>query len=165
MTEFYPWLVLLHVVGAFGFVLSHGVSAYMAIALRRERDPARIRALLDLSSVSLGGMYGSLALLLIAGIAAGIVGGWFGRAWIWLALVTLVIVIVAMYAMASRYYGELRSAVGLPSYRDQKGGPPPAPASPETVAAMLASPIPGAILAVGLIGLLVILWLMVVKPF
>jgi hypothetical protein len=165
MAELYPWLVLLHVIGAFGFVLSHGVSAYMSIALRRERDPARMRALLELSSVSLGGMYGSLALLLIAGIAAGIVGGWFGKAWIWLALVTLVIVTFAMYAMASRYYGELRNAVGLASYRDQKGGPPPGPGSPEAIEALLSSRRPEAILAVGGIGLLVILWLMVVKPF
>ena len=51
--------------------------------IRRERDPARIRVLLELSSRSLGLVYGSLLALLIAGITAGVMGGWFGQGWIW----------------------------------------------------------------------------------
>ncbi len=55
----YRWLIFLHVLGVFGFLLTHGASAIMTLQLRKERDLMRIRALLDLSSNSLGLMYGS----------------------------------------------------------------------------------------------------------
>ena len=34
----YPRLVFLHVIGVFGFLMSHGVSAGVYFALRRERE-------------------------------------------------------------------------------------------------------------------------------
>lgn len=163
--DLYPWLVLTHIVAAFGFALSHGVSVYTSFAIRRQRDPERIRALLELSSMAVSGMYVGLGVLLIAGIAAGIVGNWFGRGWIWAALGVLITVTVAMYAIASRYYAQVRSAVGLPSMNDKKGEPPPAPLGSGELAALLDTRRPEALAAVGFVGLVVILWLMVLKPF
>ena len=52
MEGFYPWVVFVHVIGAFGFALSHGVSAAVALRLREEREVPRVRALLELSSSS-----------------------------------------------------------------------------------------------------------------
>ena len=46
--DFYPWLVFVHIAGAFTFVLGHGASAMVSVALRHEREPDRVRALLDL---------------------------------------------------------------------------------------------------------------------
>ncbi len=164
--ELYPWWVFAHIVGALAFAIGHGTSAVMSFAIRREREPGRITALLDASSMSLGAMYLGLLLLLIGGIGAGIVGGWFTRSgWIWAALVLLVIIIVAMYAMASQYYGNVRRAVGQKSYRDPKDAPPPAPLASEELAKLLDTRRPEAIAAIGFGGLLVILWLMVLKPF
>jgi len=163
--DLYPWLVLTHVIAAFGFALSHGVSVYASFAIRRQRDPERIRALLELSSMAIGGFYLSLTVLLIAGIAAGIVGNWFGRGWIWAAIGVLIAVTVAMYAMASRYYAQIRSAVGLASMNDKKGEPPPAQIGPDELVALLDTWRPEALAAIGFIGLVLILWLMVLKPF
>ena len=42
--DWYPWIVTLHVLGAFLFVFGHGASAFAAFRLRRERDPVRIGA-------------------------------------------------------------------------------------------------------------------------
>ena len=47
------WLIFVHVFAAIAFFLSHGVSAMMAFTVRRETDFAHIRALLDLSSMTL----------------------------------------------------------------------------------------------------------------
>ena len=48
-------------------------------------------------------------------------GSWFGQAWIWAAIVVLVVIIALMYALASRYYGQVREAVGLRGVPDAEG--------------------------------------------
>jgi hypothetical protein len=163
--EWYPWIVLIHVAGGFGFVLGHGASVMVAFRLRSERDPARVSALLDLSSGSLGVMYGALLVLLIAGIAAGFVGGYWGQAWIWVALGVFIVIVVAMYPLGSQHYARVRRAFGLKTYQDKADVPAPDPASSAEQAALLASPQPWILAILGGGGLLIILWLMVVKPF
>jgi hypothetical protein len=163
--DWYPWLVLIHVAGGFGFVLGHGASVLVAFRLRSERDPARVTALLDLSSGSLGMMYGALATLLIAGVAAGFVGGHWGRAWIWVALGLLIVIVVAMYPLGSQHYAKVRHAFGQKTYQDKADAPDPQPASAAEQATLLASPHPWILAGLGGGGLLIILWLMVIQPF
>ena len=161
----YPWIVLLHVAGAFIFVLGHGASGMAALRLRQERDPVRIGALLDLSGASLGLMYAGILVLLVGGVWAAFAGNWWGQAWIWIAIGLLVLIVVAMYPLGSMYYGRVRNAVGLKKYNDPKDAPPPTPASPAELDALLSSPRPFQLAAIGGVGLLLILWLMIVKPF
>jgi hypothetical protein len=163
--EWYPWVVFVHVAAAFLFVMGHGASMWVSDQIRRERDPARIRALLELSSRSLGLVYGSLLTLLIAGIVAGIMGGHFGRGWIWAAIAVLVTIMVLMYILASRYYGRVREAVGLRGYETPKTAPDPTPVSAEELAVLVDSRRPDVIGVIGVVGLLVLLWLMMFKPF
>ena len=163
--EWYPWVVFVHVAAAFLFVMGHGASMWVSDQIRRERDPARIRALLELSSRSLGLVYGALLTLLIAGIVAGIMGGHFGRGWIWASIAVLVAVMVLMYILASRYYGRVREAVGLRGYETPKNAPDPTPVSAEELAVLVDSRRPDVIGLVGIGGLLILLWLMRFKPF
>jgi MFS family permease len=163
--DLYPWVVFIHVAAAFLFVMGHGASMWTSDQIRRERDPARIRVLLELSSRSLGLVYGSLVALLIAGIVAGVIGGHFGRGWIWAAIVVLIAIIVLMYALASRYYGQVREAVGMRSYQTPKDAPDPTPVSAEELALLVDTRRPDVIGLVGVIGLLILLWLMMFKPF
>jgi hypothetical protein len=165
LMELYPWVVFLHIAGAFLFAIAHGASAFAAFGIRAQRDPERIRALLDMSSLSLGAMYVGLTTLLVAGIAAGIMGNHFGRGWIWAALGVLIAVTVAMYVMASQFYARIRSAVGLPSTNDKKGAPPPAPVSAEELGRLLDNRRPELLVTIGGVGLLVLIWLMRFKPF
>jgi hypothetical protein len=161
----YQWIVLLHIVGAFIFVLSHGVAVYMVNELPKQRDSRRVMALLDLSSASLGGVYVGLALLLIGGIWAGIDGGHFSRLWIWAALVVLVAITVVMYAVATPYFKRLRTALGQRVPGLPKDAPDPAPAGEAEIIAIAAQAPIIVLSAVGVVGLLIILWLMVLKPF
>lgn len=163
--EWYPWLVLIHILGAFGFVLAHGVSAHVAIRLRSERDPGRVTALLDLSGFSLATLYLSLLVLLAAGIAAGFVGGHWDRLWIWTSIGILVVLVVVMYAVASPYYGDLRRAVGQKGYGGPKDAPPPHPLPATELAARLSSARPYWLAGIGGVGLIVIIGLMYLKPF
>lgn len=164
--DWYPWIVLVHVIAAFAFVLAHGTSVFVALRLRGERDRDRVAALLDVSGTSIGLLYIALLVLLVAGIAAGIVGGHFGRLWIWVALGVLTVIIGAMYAIGTTYYIRLRKAVGAQlAQKPKPGEPPPELATPEELAALLDSSRPYVLAAIGGIGLIVIVWLMALKPF
>ena len=83
----YRWLVFLHVAVVLVFFLSHGVSASVAVRLRRERNFERAGALLDLSAAAYGVMFLSFLAVLATGITLGILGGWAGAGWFWASLV------------------------------------------------------------------------------
>ena len=160
----YLWLVFVHVLATFGFLGAHGVSAAVSLRLRYVREIDEARTLLNLSSYALPVMYVSLLLLLGTGIWAGFEGHWWRSGWIWVSLGLLITMVVSMWAIASPYYLSVRRAAGLPVlYGPDKG--PAQPPDEEELLALLSSPRPLIIAAIGIVGLLAILWLMVLKPF
>ena len=163
--ELYPWIVFVHITGAFFFVLSHGVGAWSSFQLDKERDPVRVRTLLDLMSTSLSGVYIGLLVLLIGGIWAGIYGGHFARGWIWASLGLLIAITAAMYLIATRYYAGLREAVGMRSQQTKKDAPDPVPVGQAELEAILARNPSAALAGIGFGGLALIILLMVLKPF
>lgn len=164
MRRMYGIVVLLHVLGAFAFVLAHGVSMLVSFRLRGERDRARQAQLLELSGIGIGLMYIGLGVLLVAGIAAGFMGDHWGRAWIWASLAVLVAVIAVMYTVATPFYGRMRAAAGVPGSEQMAARLKP-PATPADLEALAVSNRPMLLAAVGGIGLVVIVWLMLAKPF
>ena len=159
-----PWLRLLHVAAGFTFALAHGVSAFTTLKLRGERDPVRVNALLDLSKVSLPVTDIAIVLLLVSGIASGFVGNYWGHAWIWVSIGVLVLLFLFMSVRGVKHHDAIRHGLGLPGFYDHKGATIPE-ADPEVLARALDSPRAIELAAVGVIGLGVLLWLMVVKPF
>jgi hypothetical protein len=158
----YQWMVFLHILGALVMFMGHGASAVMAFQIKRERSPERIRALLDFSAAALPAMYLGLLMLLVGGIAAGSMGGWWRQGWIGTALVLVIILVVWMGLNAERQYKPLRKAVGI-TYRGKPGMSPPA--STEEVIRMAQATTPLRLI-VGSVGIIaVILWLMIFKPF
>jgi hypothetical protein len=161
----YPWIVFVHVLGAFGFLLAHGGSANVAFRIKRERDPERVRALLDLSNSNFTVMYLSLLVLLIAGIVSGLMGRWWGFGWIWVSLGLLIIIAVLMYVTSTPSFNKIRKAVGMPYFEGGKPQPAQQAASEEEIKKVLESWNPWMSISIGLGGLIVILWLMMFKPF
>ena len=159
----YPYIVLLHVVGAFVFALAHGVSVAVGLRLRGVRSREQVAALLELSGIAIGGLYVGMLLLLVGGVWAGFAGEHWGRLWIWAAIGTLVVVTVAMYAIATPFYGRMRAAAGV--LTDPKQIARYGEIAPDELSRMGASSRPIWLAVIGGIGLLLILWLMVVKPF
>jgi hypothetical protein len=161
----YHWVVFIHVLSALTFFMAHGASAAMAFQLRREKELARIRAILDLSNAALPVIYISVMVLLLAGIAAGIMGNWFSQGWIWAALVLMVVMFGWMYYYVYRYYTPIRKAAGLP-YRDRGGEhSAEAPLSELEIEAVIQAANPGLLSGVAFALVAVILWLMMFKPF
>jgi hypothetical protein len=162
----YLWVVYVHIAGAFIFLTAHGISVGVAFRLRREREPQRMMALLDLSSASITGLYVGLLILLAGGVLAGFVGPdfqfggatWWGAGWIWVSLGTLVAVIVAMYVVATTYYRRLRTIVSAMSEGSRA-------VTGERLTEVLAGPRPWILAVIGFGGILFILYLMLFKPF
>jgi hypothetical protein len=165
LTPYMPWIVFIHVAAAFVFAAGHGVTMYVAFALRRERDRARMTSLLDLSGWALGSAGVAVLVVLIAGILAGIVAGSWSRAWIWLSLVLFILIGVAMTPIGGAWFNKLRVALGQRTRAFKATDPDPVPVSDGELAALQASNVPGILLAIGGGGFLVILYLMMFKPF
>ncbi len=161
----YRWLVFLHILGTFGFLLAHGGSAIAAFRVRHERSLDGLRAVLNLSSASFGVMYVSLLLLLLAGIVMGFMGGWWAMGWIWLSLALLLATAVGMYLLATGYFNRLRRAAGLAWFDGRREHAAEPPASAEELAHLQASGRPVVTTALGVLPIGLILWLMVFKPF
>jgi len=161
----HEWIVFVHVLGAFLFAAGHGVSALVAFRLRSEREPSRIAALLEFSTYSMVPMLTGFLILLLAGIAAGFSGNFWGTWWIWISIVLLIVVGGAMSPLGSMHYNNVRHAFGLKGSYDKKDEPIPTPASAEEQERLLTSSRPWLLTALGGIGFAVIVYLMTFKPF
>ena len=88
-----------------------------------------------------------------------------GKGWIWASIVLMVIVVVEMGVMNERRYKPLRRLVGLPYMKGNKEFPAEEPASQEEVEAHLKKLKLGELVGVGYVIPMIVLWLMVFKPF
>lgn len=77
----------------------------------------------------------------------------------------MIAIFVVMYYFGTRHYTEVRKTAGLAYFDGRKRQPPAEPASPEEVNTLLARSRPLLLTAAGIGGLVVILWLMMFKPF
>jgi hypothetical protein len=152
----YQWLVFVHLAGLVLFLLMHGVSMWTAFTIRREPRPEIARLLLGLSQRANGVMYIGLLLLIVGGLGAAWNANQLTAGWIVASYVVLLVVIVAMYAMGSSLYAPLRQAL------EGKDG---ATIDATELARRLDNRRPEALAVVGFGGLLILVWLMVLKPF
>jgi plastocyanin len=153
----YNWWVFLHLIGVFGFLSAHGLSMAMALRLRRERDPAKVSDLLQLSSASTRWFYVSFAALALGGILAASVAHLWSQAWVWLSVIVLVVVLIVMYALASPFYKK----VGVIA-RAKAGGSEAV--TDEQFDALLLSGTPFFVTLIGTLGLVALIYLMLFKP-
>lgn len=159
------WSLSVHLVGVGGFLLAHGTSAGLAFALRRERDPARMRCLLELSEASFGVLYVSLLVLLVGGVVGGFRQGYWSLGWIWVALGLLVVVLVAMSILGGERYSELRKPLGLRYRAGFKIYAALPEGTSDEIQTALARQQPLVVAGGGILALALFLFLMVWKPF
>lgn len=159
------WLIFLHILAALTFFLAHGASAAMAFKIRREKDFARIGAMLDLSWSTMVLMGVSFLVMGLTGIILPFLIRIWNRGYIWASIVLMLFVFIYMAVFNETTYKQLRRLVGLPYMKGSKQMPAEPPSSPEEVAALLnkTRPIPLVIVGYGIPA--IVLWLMIFKPF
>jgi hypothetical protein len=165
LTDLSIWLIFIHVASAFLFIGAHGVSMIAAYRIRNERDPARIGAMLDLSASSLMLVFVGLLGLLISGFAAGWLRDSFGAGWFWASVVLLIVIGGLMTPLGANYYSGIRRAIGQRPHGMKPEEPDPVPVSAEELESLLTSNRPELLLALGGGGFVIILWLMMFRPF
>ena len=144
----YVWLKFFHVAGLVAFLFAHGVSGGTAFVLRGAVT-ANSRALLRLSQTSSFISNPGLILVIVTGVWMAFLGSWWGQAWVWAAIIVLVLLLVAMVLIARPFY-IAREAAGK---------------SDEDLGQALSRTRPTTAAWVGGVGLLLLVGLMVLKPF
>ena len=158
----YNWLVLLHILFAFLFMLGHGAHVAAMLKFRGEPDPER--SLTFFSNVPDIKYVRYLYVVMgVFGFASAFTTSWWKQGWTWTSAVVFVIVAYVMYKYGAGYYGIIfgaanrlieanKTATDLPAAQREFDE---ARNAPNTMIVSI----------VGIVGLAIILWLMRFKPF
>jgi 4-hydroxybenzoate polyprenyltransferase len=142
----YRWIVFIHIASVLGLLLVHPVT--IAFHLKQERVDVRIRELLEVSEAASTLRWIFFALVIASGVVLGFLGSWWGSGWIWAALAVFALIGVVM----NRYGG--RTIDEISDTRDDS-----------EMERLLARFNPWILAVTGTGGLLVVLYLMLFKPF
>ena len=165
MLAFVPWLIFLHTLSAITFFLAHGTSMAMAFQIRKETDFSRIRALLDLSFSTIIVAFSAFLVMGLTGLIMPFILKIWNKGWIWASIVLMVIVFLQMVFMNEKRYKHLRRMVGLPYMIRGDRFPAEEPASQAEVEAYIKKLQVTDLVVVGYVIPMIVLWLMVFKPF
>lgn len=172
----YLWLVFVHVAAILLLLLMHGGVLAATYALRQERQPERLVALLDLSALTFDSrrtfgriFWLDLLAVVFSGVALMVMGGFWRFGWPWVSIAVFAGIMIAMARFGSGPMVDLRRAAGVPWIKREGIGRPewmPAEAvDPPGIESALTRVRPGFLTAIGAGGFLVLLWLMMFKPF
>ena len=144
----YAWLKLFHLLGLAVFLFAHGVAGGASLALRAPVSDYS-RRLLQLSRRSAMVANPGLLVVIATGVWMAFMGEFWGRGWIWAAIAILVVLIAIMVFIARPYY-LAREAAGQ---------------SDQALSEVLNRTRPMPALWIGGAGIVVLIALMVLKPF
>ncbi|MFP3854965.1 MAG: DUF2269 family protein [Anaerolineales bacterium] len=160
----YRWLVFLHVASSFLFMMTHGATAAVMFRLRAEVSQDSLFSLIKIRRWAEIPFSIATAVMFLSGIALAIIGGWWRTGWIWSSLAIFVLITVAMATLGRRYLdGVAAHVAGFASGDARDSIADPANAFDISEAASAGRPV--LLGSIGIIGILVILWLMMFKPF
>lgn len=153
----YGWWKFIHLAGVVGFVAAHGTSMAATMLMRRINEPSQVSGVLQLSAATVSAFYLSTLVLLVGGVGAGIQGQWFDQGWIWVSLGLLIGIGVAMFPMARGHFRRIRMVLELMETGTT--------VSRDDFTRVLNSGTPILTAGTGFVGILLIVYLMVLKPF
>lgn len=162
MLSFYPWIVYLHLLAAFVYMLVHGVEAAVMWHFRRESDPERSLTFFN-SLPRLTLLRVIFVWLLVSGLAAGFMLPWWRQGWMWASLGILILMGVLMNRFGNAYFDLIARTAGGAIHEKNHETSNHTGMQAFQKARHAWHPI--GVTAIGLVGLGLILWLMMFKPF
>lgn len=161
----YRFLVFIHVLAALLYMAAHGTSIAVSFRIKSVQTIDDARSLMAVSFASLKASYASLLAVVVSGIAVGIDGGWWRTGWFWTSIAVLVVITGLMVPLGAFAFHRIRWAAGVSlAGRRQPAEAPPSP-DPEAMKVAIASVRPGLLSVIGFGGVVILVWLMMYKPF
>ena len=157
----YNWIVFLHVTVIFIFLIQHAAEIIVTFKLREQKEPEGIFAtysfLPDNNSRNLRLTY---SLIIVTGAVAGFMSTWWKQGWMWSALGVMIVIWIIMNRVGGNY---LNAVDAITDYavknKDDKI------AIDKFRSDLKARREPEIMTITSVIGGLIILWLMMFKPF
>jgi len=157
----YLWVVYLHVIVIFLFLIQHAVDIFVTFRLRDQKEPDGIYAtysfMLDNNTRNLRITF---SLIILTGIAAGFISTWWKQGWMWTALGVMILIWIIMKRVAPVYL----TAVDNIAESAMKNKADPT-AIEKFRKDLQARREPEIMAGTSVFGLLIIVWLMMFKPF
>ena len=157
----YNWIVFLHVAVIFIFLVQHAAEIIVTFKLREQKEPEGVFAtyafMPNNNSRNLRITY---SLIIVTGAVAGFMVPWWRQGWMWSALGVLIVIWAVMSRIGSQYL----YAVDAITDRALKHGDDES-ALDKFRSELKARREPEIMTVTSVIGMLIILWLMMFKPF
>lgn len=146
VSDVYRWFLLVHIGSLLGFMLSHGAPAIVSLRLSpTDLETTRLYVSLARDRLVVLSMGATLGLVLSTGISMGFFGGYWNRGWIWATLASAIIITFSMSFLGRRQFDRALKSL-------EEGS------KLQPLMLRLAA-------IIGLVGLFLILWFVLFKPF
>jgi len=157
----YNWIVFLHVTVIFIFLVQHAAEIIVTFKLRQQKEPEGIFATYAFMPNNNSRNLRITYLLIIAtGAVAGFMSVWWKQAWMWSALGVMIFIWIVMNRIGGKY---LTAVDTITDQAIQNKADPTA--IDKFRSDLRARREPEIMTVTSVIGILIILWLMMFKPF
>ena len=158
----YSLLVYLHVAAVFVFLVQHAAEIYVTYKLRQQKDPEKVFAVYDfIPANNSRNLRITYLIILLTGAVAGFISPWWRQGWMWTALGVMLILWYIMYRIGGPVYYEAVDQITERALENKDDK-----ASLERFRQELqARREPEIMMGTSIIGMAIILWLMMFKPF
>jgi len=157
----YIWVVSLHVALIFLFLIQHAAEIYVAFKLREQEEPQGIFGVYSfLPNNNSRNLRITYLLIIATGIAAGFISTWWKDGWMWTGLGLMIVIWGVMYRVGANY---LYAVDAITEEALEKKDDPSA--IDKFKSNLKARREPEILLVAAALGGLIILWLMMLKPF
>jgi hypothetical protein len=159
--EMYNWVVFLHVTVIFIFLIQHAAEIIVTFKLRQQKEPEGIFATYSfLPNNNSRNLRITYSLIILTGAVAGFMSVWWKQGWMWTALSLMILLWIIMV----RFGGNYLTAVDAIAEQALKNKDDES-AIEKFRRDLKARREPETMTVTSVIGMLIILWLMMFKPF
>ncbi len=157
----YNWVVYLHVAVIFVFLIQHAVEIWVSFVLRSQDGPEGVYAVYSfLPENNTRNLRITYGLIILTGIMAGFISTWWKNGWMWTALGIMVVLWGLMGFVAPRYLDAI-DAIAEEAIRNKDDES----ALDKFKSDLKARREPEILIVSSAIGGIIVLWLMMFKPF
>ncbi len=157
----YQWVVFLHVTVIFIFLIQHAAEIFVTFKLRQQNEPEGIFATYSFTLANNSrNLRITYLLIIVTGMAAGFISTWWRQGWMWTALGVMILIWIVMNRVGGHYLTAVDAITDhAVKNKDDKT------ALDKFRSDLKARREPEILTVTSVIGGLVILWLMMFKPF